>query len=47
MRRYVENEEEEEEVDVPAVYSELASLEKKRAEIDKKIEEYFKELGYK
>lgn len=47
VRRYVENEEEEEEVDVPAVYSELASLEKKRAEIDKKIEEYFKELGYK
>lgn len=46
VRRYVENGEEEEVVDVKAVWSELKEIEKDREAIDKKVEGYLKELKY-
>ena len=46
VRRYIENGDKEEEIDVSDVRKELAALEKERAEIDKKVEGYLKELKY-
>lgn len=43
--RYVDTFEEEEEVDIAAVQREIRELEAKRAELDKEIEVYLKELG--
>lgn len=43
--RYVDTFEAEEEIDIQAVMQEIESLEVKRAELDKEIEVYFKELG--
>jgi len=43
--RYVDTFEEEEEIDIRAVMQEIKELEAKRAELDKEIEGYFKELG--
>ncbi len=43
--RYVDTFEAEEEVDIEAVMKEIKSLEAKRAELDKEIDVYFKELG--
>lgn len=43
--RYVDTFEEEEEIDIQAVMREIKELEAKRAELDKEIEVYFKELG--
>lgn len=45
-QRYIENGDKEEEVDIPAVHKELATLEKERAEIDKKVEEFLSDLKY-
>ena len=46
VRRYIENGDKEEEIDVSAVRKELAALEKERVEIDKKVEKYLSELKY-
>lgn len=46
VRRYVENGEEEEIVDVKTVWSEIKEIEKNREAIDKKVESYLKELKY-
>src|SRR3989344_5779808 len=46
VRRYVENGEDEEVVDVKTVWSEVKEIEKEREAIDKKVEEYLKELKY-
>ncbi len=43
--RYVDTFEEEEEIDIHAVMKEIKTLEAKRADLDKEIEVYFKELG--
>lgn len=43
--RYVDTFEAEEEIDIQAVMKEIKSLEAKRAELDKEIDVYFKELG--
>ncbi len=43
--RYVDTFEEEEEIDIQAVMRDIKELEAKRAELDKEIEVYFKELG--
>lgn len=43
--RYVDTFEEEEPIDIDAVMKEIKSLESKRAELDKEIAVYFKELG--
>ena len=43
--RYVETFEAEEEIDIQSVMQEIKSLEAKRAELDKEIDVYFKELG--
>ena len=43
--RYVDTFEEQEEIDIQAVMQEIKSLESKRAELDKEIDVYFKELG--
>jgi type I restriction enzyme M protein len=43
--RYVDTFEEEEEIDIGAVMREIKKLEAKRAELDKEIDVYFKELG--
>lgn len=43
--RYVDNFEEEEEIDIYAVMKEIKELEGKRVELDKEIDVYFKELG--
>lgn len=43
--RYVDTFEAEEEIDIQAVMQEIKSLEVKRAELDKEIDVYFKELG--
>ncbi|MBB2145746.1 type I restriction-modification system subunit M [Pedobacter sp. LMG 31464] len=45
ISRYVETFEAEEEVDIHAVMAEIKELEIKRAELDKEIDVYFKELG--
>ncbi|MBD3331133.1 type I restriction-modification system subunit M [Candidatus Peregrinibacteria bacterium] len=46
VRRYIENGEEEEEIDVSEVWKELRVLEKERAQIDKEVEGYLRELKY-
>ncbi len=46
VRRYIENSEEEEIVDVKAVWAEIKELEKQRDSIDGRVEEYLKELKY-
>ena len=46
VRRYIENGDKEEEIDVSAIRKELAALEKERAETDKKVEGYLKDLKY-
>ena len=43
--RYVDTFEEEEEIDIKAVMKEIKELEAKRAELDKEIEVYLRELG--
>lgn len=43
--RYVDSFEAEEEIDIQAVMQDIKSLETKRAELDKEIDVYFKELG--
>lgn len=43
--RYVDTYEEEEEIDIYAVMKDIKALEAKRAELDKEIDVYFKELG--
>ena len=43
--RYVDTFEEEEEIDIQAVMSAIKKLESERAELDKQIEVYLKELG--
>lgn len=43
--RYVDTFEQEEEIDIHEVMREIKSLEAKRAELDKEIESYYKELG--
>ena len=43
--RYVDTFEEEEPIDIKAVMAEIKELEAKRAELDKEIEIYLKELG--
>ena len=43
--RYVDTFEAEEEIDIQAIMQEIKSLEAKRAELDKEIDVYFKELG--
>lgn len=43
--RYVDTFEAEEEIDIHSVMKEIKSLEAKRAELDKEIDVYFKELG--
>ena len=42
---YVDTFEEEEPIDIKAVMAEIKELEAKRAELDKEIEVYLKELG--
>ena len=46
VRRYIENGDKEEEIDVAAVRKELLTLEKERAEIDKRSMYSLKELKY-
>lgn len=46
VRRYVENGEDEEVVDIKTVWSEVKEIEKDRDVIDKKVEGYLKELNY-
>lgn len=46
VRRYVENGDEEEVIDVSAVWKELAQIEKERDVADKKVEQFIKELKY-
>ena len=43
--RYVDTFEEEEHIDIHAVMKEINELEAKRADLDKEIEGYLKELG--
>ena len=43
--RYVDTFEEEEPIDIKAVMAEIKELETKRAELDKEIDVYLKELG--
>ena len=43
--RYVDTFEEEEEIDIKAVMTEIKELEAKRSELDKQIDVYLKELG--
>jgi type I restriction enzyme M protein len=45
ISRYVDTSEKEEEIDIQAVMHEIKNLEAKRAELDKKIAVYLKELG--
>ena len=46
VRRYIESGDIQEEIDVSVVRKELVTLEKERAEIDKKVEEYLTKLKY-
>jgi len=46
VRRYVENGEDEEVVDVKTVWNEVKEIEKEREEIDRKVEGYLKKLKY-
>ena len=43
--RYVDTFEEEPEIDIKAVMAEIKELESQRAELDKEIDKYLKELG--
>lgn len=43
--RYVDNSEEEDEIDITATFSEIAKLDILEKEVDFKLEEFFKELG--
>ena len=45
ISRYVDTSEEEKEIDIQSVMSEIKTLEAKRTELDKEIEGYLKELG--
>ena len=44
--RYVDTYEEEAEIDIPAVQKEIELLETELAEVQEKMKEYLKELGY-
>jgi len=46
IRKYVENHEEEEEIDVSSVRNELDELEKERNKINKMVDKYLEELSY-
>ncbi|RJQ33049.1 type I restriction-modification system subunit M [Candidatus Parcubacteria bacterium] len=46
VRRYIENGDKEEEIDVFVVRKELAAIEKERGEINKRVEEFLKKLKY-
>ena len=46
IRDFVQNGEEEEEIDVKSVWKELAEIEKERDTADKKVEQFIKELKY-
>ncbi len=46
VRRYVENGEEEEKIDVSEVWKEVKEVEKERDKVDKKVEKFLKELKY-
>ncbi|EKE19669.1 MAG: hypothetical protein ACD_8C00124G0018 [uncultured bacterium] len=46
VRRYIDSSEEEIQIDVKKVYTELKELEKQRMEADKKVEGFLKELKY-
>jgi type I restriction enzyme M protein len=46
IRQYIDSSDKEEEIDVSVVRKELASLEKERVEINKKVEKYLSELNY-
>jgi type I restriction enzyme M protein len=46
VRRYIENGDQEEKIDVSIVRKELITLDKERSEIDKKVEGFLKELDY-
>lgn len=43
--RYVDNSEEEEEIDIQSTFSELAKLDQQEAEVDLQLSKFFKELG--
>lgn len=43
--RYVDNSEEEEEIDISAVFGELANLDKQEAQVDVELSKFFKELN--
>ena len=46
VRRYIESSEEQEQIDVKQVWKDLQILEKEKEEINKKVTNYIKELGY-
>lgn len=46
VRRYIENREEEEKINVSEVWGELKHLEKERAKIDQEVKKYLEELKY-
>ena len=46
VRRYIENGDKEEDIDVSAVRSDLFRLEKEREEIDKRVQDYLSKLKY-
>ena len=46
IRQYIDSSDKEEEIDVSVVCKELASLEKERTEINKKVEKFLSELNY-
>ena len=46
LPRYVDTFEEEEEIDIAAVQQEITALEMELAEVQGKMKEYLKELGY-
>lgn len=46
VRRYIETERTEEDIDVKVVWKNLQKLEEEREVVDKKVEKYLKDLGY-
>jgi type I restriction enzyme M protein len=46
VRRYIKNDEDEEVLDVKIIWNEIQKIEESREAIDKKVEEYLKELKY-
>lgn len=46
VKRYIDSNEEEEEIDVKQAYKELGNLEKEKEYIDKKVKNYLEELNY-